>query len=267
MKKSLLLLLTLFFLACKSEKTEKIKTEFDKTSNTEIDLDTLHKEPEPTGGDTSFMEFFEDFMHHPDFQLSRILFPVQKNGSQIKTSKDWRFLPFYSQSECYPILASDTFGLFERTVKPQPIQMFNVDFKKKNAESFAFDLENEKWYLNKIEKVTFAQLPDLDFINFFMKFSSDSVFQIESIAFPLAESYYDPEGEYEALSRTLQLNDWKFLNLTEKSNPLVVLSNIQKNHPYRNLFFRGVDNGIWEKYTFKKINKRWKLVRIEDYST
>jgi hypothetical protein len=36
---------------------------------------------------------------------------------------------------------------------------------------------------------------------------------------------------------------------------------------YRNVYFRGIENGIWVEYTFEKINENWKLIRLEDYST
>jgi hypothetical protein len=47
----------------------------------------------------------------------------------------------------------------------------------------------------------------------------------------------------------------------------MVLSNIDNDNKYGNIFFRGIENGIWAKYTFEKMDESWKLVKIEDHST
>lgn len=43
-------------------------------------------------GDTSFVDFFEKFMWDKEFQQSRVLFPIELNGNEIKTSKKWKHL-------------------------------------------------------------------------------------------------------------------------------------------------------------------------------
>lgn len=260
MKEIILFLLTILLFSCNSERTQKNET---------IDKDSSIVEIKPTEikGDTSFLDFFEKFMWDKGFQQSRVVFPVQQNGNEIKTSEDWRHLPFYTQNDYIPTLTSDTISIFDKDVKLESTKMFIVDFKKNIAELFAFEKVNKNWYLKNLDKTTFTNLPDIDFINFLTKFSNDSIFQIKSISFPITESFADSDNDYETATKSITQEDWKYWKLIDDINQLMILSNIQTDNKYRNIFFRGVENGIWVKYTFEIINGNWKLIRLEDYST
>ena len=260
MKEIILFLLTILLFSCNSERTQKNET-IDKDSSI---VEMKHTEIK---GDTSFLDFFEKFMWDKEFQQSRVVFPIQQNGIEIKTSEEWRHLTFYTQNDYIPTLTSDTLSIFDKDVKLEFTKMFIVNFKKNIAESFAFEKVNKNWYLKNLDKTTFANLPDIDFVNFLTKFSNDSIFQIKSISFPITESFADSDNDYETATKSITQEDWKYWKLTDDINQLMILSNIQTDNKYRNIFFRGVENGIWVKYTFERINGNWKLIRLEDYST
>ena len=260
MKQIILFLSTILLLSCNSERTQKNETTDKEISNVEMKTAEIK-------GDTSFVDFFEKFMWDKEFQQSRVLFPIELNGNEIKTSEAWKHLPFYTQNEYIPALSSDTLSIFDKDVNLESTKMFIIDFKNQIAESFAFEKVNKNWHLKNFNKTTFANLPDLDFINFLTKFSTDSIFQINSISFPITESFADSDKDYETASKTIKLRDWKFWKLTSDINQLLLLTDIQKDNKYRNIFFRGVENGIWMKYTFERVNGNWKLIKLEDYST
>ncbi|WP_194778670.1 DUF4348 domain-containing protein [Pararhodonellum marinum] len=254
------LMLIIFMLSCNSEKNQKNEMTAMEISNTEMKTAEIK-------GDSSFVDFFEKFMWNREFQKSRVVFPIKLKDNNIKSSEEWRHLPFYTANAYIPTLTSDTLSIFDKDVKLESTIMFTVDFKKEIAESFAFKKVNKNWYLKNSKKTTFANLPDLDFINFLTKFSKDSIFQVKSISFPITESFADSDNDYETATKTIKQEDWEFWKLTDDINQLMILSNVQADNKYRNIFFRGVENGIWVKYTFEKINGNWKLIKIEDYST
>jgi predicted DNA-binding protein YlxM (UPF0122 family) len=142
-----------------------------------------------------------------------------------------------------------------------------IDFKNEIVKSFVFEKVNKNWHLKNSNRTNFSNLPDLDFINFLIKFSNDSIFQIKSISFPLKESFADTENDYEITTKSIKQYDWKFWKLTNDINQLLILADIQIDNKYRNIFFRGVENGILMKYIFERINGNWKLIKLEDYST
>jgi hypothetical protein len=217
--------------------------------------------------DTLFMDFFEEFMWNKEFQKSRIVFPYKQGNKTILSSQNWKHLPFYTESEYIPILNSDTVRLFDIDVKTNSIGLFIVNFERTDVTCYNFKKVENKWFLLSSENLKIENTPDFEFIDFLKKYSNDSVFQINHTVFPLSESYADSEKDYETANTTINLKDWKHVKLVDFADKLVVLSNIEINNNYRNIFYRGVENGIWVKFTFEKINNDWKLIRLEDYST
>ena len=177
MKEAILLIMTILLLSYNSENK--------KNETTVNDIINVEAENSEIIADTSFLDFFEKYMWDRDFQKSRVIHPIQLNGKEIKNSEEWKYLPFYTQSDCIPTLASDTLSIFDKSINLQSIKMFIVDFKKDIAESFSFEKVNKNWFLKNSDKTTFANLPDLDFISFLTKFSNDSIFQIKSILYAL----------------------------------------------------------------------------------
>jgi len=217
-------------------------------------------------GDTSFTDFFDKFMWDEEFQKSRIVFPFRKGNKTIQTSKDWKHLPFYTASEYIPILSSDTLTLYNKAINTSEIELSLIDFKKKMVDKYRFEKINNKWFLLSSVSSSINNVPDFEFVDFLSKFSEDTVFQTNHILFPLPALVIDYDNEdYPIVTKTILLEEWKQLQWGA-INQLMVLSNIDSNNKYRNLYFRGVENGIGVEYTFEKINGSWKMIRFEDYS-
>jgi len=215
--------------------------------------------------DKSFTDFFETFIWDEEFQKTRIVFPLKKDNKTIQTSKDWKHLPFYTTSEFIPILSSDTLSeLYDKEVTTSKIGLFLIDFKREIADKYNFEKIDSKWFLQSLESLSINKAPDFEFIDFLTKFTSDSVFQINHILFPLPVSLIDYDDDYEIIEKTVLKEDWKCLQWTMVQ--LMVLSNIDTKNKYRNIHIRGVENGIGVEYIFENINGNWKLVRFEDYS-
>jgi hypothetical protein len=217
-------------------------------------------------GDTSFTDFLDEFMWNKEKKKSRIVFPFKKGNKTIQTPKDWKHLPFYTASDYIPILSSDTLTLYNKAINASKIELSIIDFKKKIADKYSFEKINNKWFLLSSGSSSINNVTDFEFIDFLSKFSEDTAFQTNHILFPLPTSLIDYDGEdYPIISKTILLEEWKQLQWGV-INQLMVLSNIDSNNKYRNLHFRGVENGIGVEYTFEKINGNWKMIRFEDYS-
>lgn len=219
-----------------------------------------------TQNSVSFFDFFQQFMWDQAFQESRIIYPIQVNNKEVKTPKEWKYMPFYTQQSSMPVLASDTIHALDRGVDLAKTEMYIVDFNTQNVECFDFENIKNNWYLKKVSKVRVQQLPDFEFVDFIMKFSKDPAFQMQNISFPLLESFADPEIDYERSDKTIKHGEWKYTKLTEEINPLMILSNLQTKNKYRNILIRGVESGIWVRYIFEKINGGWKLIKLEDFT-
>ena len=162
--------------------------------------------------DTSFTDFFEMFMWDMDFQKSRIVFPLNKDGKTIQTSKDWYHLSFYTASDYMPILCSDTLTLYDKVVNTSNIELSIIDFEKEMADKYCFEKINNKWFLLSSESVSINEIADFEFIDFLSKFSEDSVFQNNHILFPLPVSVIDYDDEdYKIIIQTILSNEWQQL--------------------------------------------------------
>lgn len=145
--------------------------------------------------------------------------------------------------------------------------MTSVSFKSKTFTDYKFNKQNLDWQLTNIISDSIQNVHDYEFINFLQAFSNDSNYQIKHTEFPLQNYYADSEKEFETVYEPIEREGWKYFNLVKEIENLVILNIEKEDSEYRNILFRGVDNGIYVKYTFRRINGEWILIKLEDYST
>jgi hypothetical protein len=214
----------------------------------------------------TFMEFFSQFMWDQEFQRTRVIFPINVNKQQINSSAEWNHNSFYSSKSFIPILHSDTITYFDKDIDHNKVKMSIISFEKDNVENHFFSKKNGDWMLSLINTQTIDSVTEIDFITFLNKFSSDSLFQVEHVQFPLPNYYADPDNDYETTYDSISVNNWRHWNLTKTLEGMMSL-NIKSKSPYRKIFIRGIENGIHVHYTFIQSRNNWKLIKIEDYST
>jgi hypothetical protein len=115
------------------------------------------------------------------------------------------------------------------------------------------------------DNISTNSLSEKKFVDFLMKFSKDSIYQKEHILFPLED--YSLDDDYQIISEKIEKEKWNHFNLIEEIESLLFLTNIDSISNFRNIYYRGSDNGILIKLTFKRVNNEWFLVKTEDYST
>lgn len=220
-----------------------------------------------TSRDKSFIDFFEVFMWDKNFQKLRVIFPVNLNKSVINSVDKWVHLPFYSNKQYIPILCSDTVTCFEKDIETKNIEVFILNFGNKPTLKYNFRKETDAWFLVGSEKIIGNKNIDTNFIDFIERFSKDSIFQLNHTQFPFKEVYADADRDYETVDTLITKSNWKHINLVKELDGLMVLSSMDKNNKFRNIYFRGVENGISIKYVFEKVKNEWIFIKLEDCST
>lgn len=110
-----------------------------------------------------------------------------------------------------------------------------------------------------------------DFSSFFYNFSKDSVFQKERIIFPLKYSYEDIDSGL--INELLDNNKWFYIDFNKdksaKNNNVDAFEVIVKKISENKIKYirKGIDNGILVEFYFIKINDKWFLVSVNDFST
>jgi hypothetical protein len=107
------------------------------------------------------------------------------------------------------------------------------------------------------------------FDDFFNKFRSDSIFQIERVKFPLALVTWNIGDNL--MTDNIDRDDWRHLRLEYKNEFATreIDAYTQETKIYTDsatIQLRGVDNGIHLDYVFNKINGKWILIIERDYS-
>lgn len=112
---------------------------------------------------------------------------------------------------------------------------------------------------------------DDNFNDFIKKFSSDSIFQLSRISFPLKTKMYDIDNERDTIifleKHGFELMDFRKKKSEGKYDQWEQKIVVDKSNTSAKIEIRGIDNGIMVDYLFEKDKDGWMLVGIEDNST
>jgi len=108
-----------------------------------------------------------------------------------------------------------------------------------------------------------------NFDDFFNKFRSDSLFQIERVKFPLPLVTWDIDDNL--ATEEIDRENWRHLRLEYKNEfgTREIDAYTQETKIYADsakIELRGIDNGIHVDYVFNKVDGQWTLTTERDYS-
>jgi len=112
-----------------------------------------------------------------------------------------------------------------------------------------------------------AESDDEHFVEFFLHFASDSVFQCERIRQPLAFVTNDPDDDFSILETTLELNQWFAFKPPLPTDRLSNINYGQSNSDHSQtkiLALKGVGNGFSNLLYFQRKSGKWELYKFED---
>ena len=149
------------------------------------------------------------------------------------------------------------------------IQIEWIYLKDHKIKKYYFERINGKWILEAINYHHMKEEKQTEFVDFFIKFSTDSVFQANHLSNPLGFVTTDPDDDFAVIETTLDQNQWFAFRpeLPDKE-----LSNIhygQKNDdnsPTKIVHLKGVGNGFANTLFFWKKHGKWELFKFEDIS-
>lgn len=241
--------------------------------------DTLLEEnkftgPIPIEADDSFDDFIYTFAFDDALQRQRVLFPLPYyNGEALSKIEEnhWKHDDLFTKQSFYTLL-------FEREEDMDlvggnaltSVQVEWIFMPKRMVKRYYFERIKGAWILQSIRLQPIVSTENEDFVAFFDRFSTDSVFQSQRIRQPLQFVTTDPDDDFSVIETTLDLNQWFAFKPTL---PIDKLSNInygQKNDgqsPYKILALKGIGNGFSNILYFqRKADGNWELYKFEDTS-
>lgn len=282
MKKRIAGVAVLFFLAsCGNKKADidpfaSITNLVDSALSHQADSTHNQKasdEPQPILADESFDDFIYSFASDQALQQQRIVFPLPYyNGTQPSKidKKFWKHDALFAKQRYYTLLfdKEEDMDLVGDTSLTS-VQVEWIFMKKRMVKKYYFERKKGAWMLEAIDLRPIEKNESEDFVEFFSRFSTDSVFQSQRIHDPLAFVTTDPDDDFSILETTLDLNQWFAFRPELPTDKLSNIDYGQKNSDrssHKILALKGVGNGLSNILYFQRKENGWELYKFEDTS-
>lgn len=279
-KVSLPLCVVVTLFSCNNGKSPESAIDVDSTIvETSVSPDTLNEVDEEIEEadesdrlDSSFDDFMFAFTHSDRLQNKRILWPLAYTDADGETKKinslncaaEFRFLKgdFFTvmygdraQVENQKLESNDSLVIVER-----------IDLMEEKIRSYEFELLSGKWKLTSMHDVVFHESDIFDFLTFYARFSSDTLYQQAHVEQPLRVMVLDPEEDNTYIEGTINAEQWRTFC---PDVPQGIISNIrygvQKYNPRKMLMQKsGSANGLQELFVFTKEDHEWRLTTYEN---
>ena len=222
--------------------------------------------------DTSFDDFLFAFTHSDRLQSKRIEWPLPYTDVDGDTRKinsfnsvsEFRFL----KGDFYTVLYGDKKQVENQKSDLQDslVIVERIDLIEESLRSFEFKLLSGKWKLTSMRDIIFHESDIYDFLTFYARFSSDTLYQQAHVEQPLRVMVLDPEEDDAYIEGIINAEQWRSFC---PDVPQGVISNIrygvQKYKPKRMILQKsGSSNGLQELFFFTKEDNEWYLTRYEN---
>lgn len=235
--------------------------------------DKLPEEPQPIQADESFDDFIYNFASDEVLQRQRVKFPLPYYNGEKKSEIDerhWKHDNLFTKQHYYTLLfdKEEDMDLVGDTSLTS-VQVEWIFVKTRMMKRYYFERIKGAWILEAINLRPIEPNDNENFVEFFGRFATDSLFQSQRVNDPLAFVTSDPDDDFSILETSLDLNQWFAF---KPELPSERLSNI--NYGQRNddnstmkiLALKGIGNGFSNILYFRRKAGEWELYKFEDTS-
>ena len=235
--------------------------------------DELPEEPQPIQADESFDDFIYNFASDDALQRQRVKFPLPYYKGDEKSNideKHWKHDDLFTKQHYYTLLfdKEEDMDLVGDTSLTS-VQVEWIFVKTRMMKRYYFERIKGAWILEAINVRPIGKSDNENFVEFFGRFATDSIFQSQRVREPLAFVTSDPDDDFSILETSLDLNQWFAF---KPELPSERLSNI--NYGQRNddnsttkiLALKGIGNGFSNILYFCRKAGEWELCKFEDTS-
>lgn len=281
MEKLLLGFLLFFFLvSCGNKKVKRdpfaaISEMVDSASHK---VDTLKQaeviaEPKPMEADELFDDFIFNYALDDALQRQRTIFPLpyyNVNTSSKIEERFWKHDYLFTKDSYYTLLfdrEEDMDMVGDTTLNS--VQVEWLFLKRRMMKKYYFERKKGMWMLEAINLRQIRSGENEDFVSFYARFATDSLYQSRHVSDPLQFVTIDPDDEFSILETTLSKNQWYAFGPMLPANKLSNINYGQRNEDDSNskiLKVNGIGNGFSNIFYFRKRGGQWELYKYEDTS-
>ena len=274
------LLLLLFIAACgnKQKTSDPFAALTQMVDSARQQPDSLQQpvedeSPKPIEADELFDDFIFNYASDDALQRQRTIFPLPyyKDDTPVKIEKKyWEHDYLFSQQSYYTLLfdREEDMDMVGDTALTS-VQVEWVYLKTRMIKKYYFERIKGAWMLEAINLRKIEKDENEDFVDFYARFVTDSVYQSKHIHTPLKFITIDPDDEFSILETTLDLNQWYAFRPVLPTDRLSNINYGQKNEDQSTtkiLKVNGIGNGYSTVFYFRKKRGEWELYKYEDTS-
>lgn len=247
----------------------------------EVEEDTLMQEEEELGLDEEvtpaldgvFNDFLFAYLHSRTLRRQRTANPLRLEyigrPAEMLEEFDPEFEFGFLSGEYFTTLYGNAVQMQaeddEEMEEDSLVSLQRINLNDGTIRNFLFVREGGHWQLDAIREATFHDDELSDFLAFYARFCTDSLFQSQSIANPLHVVLQDPDDEDGDIDGIIDADQWQTFC---PDVPSGIISNIRKGQSYggQKIVLRksGLSNGLQEVFTFTKERSGWHLSRYEN---
>lgn len=235
--------------------------------------DKSPEDPQPIQADESFDDFIYNFASDDALQRHRVKFPLPYYNGDVKASikeQKWKHDDLFTKQHYYTLLfdKEEDMDLVGDTALTS-VQVEWIFIKTRMVKKYYFERVKGAWMLEAINLRPIERNENEDFVEFFSRFATDSLFQSQRVQQPLAFVTTDPDDDFSILETSLDLNQWFAFKPTLPADRLSNINYGQKNEdnsPTKILALKGIGNGFSNILYFRRKGSEWQLYKFEDTS-
>ena len=238
-------------------------------------LSAEEKTPHWVEADELFDDFVFNYAEDTLFQRQRTVFPLPyyKGDTPLKISREqWRHDSLFAGQSCYTLLFDreedrDLVG----DTSLSSVQVEWIFLRSHKVKRYYF--QRTKGGVWMLEAMNLRDMEESDedenFVTFYERFATDSVYQAGHVHEPLQFITIDPDDEFSILETTLDRERWFAFRPALPTDKLSNINYGQRNEDLSTtkiLKVNGVSNGYSNILYFRKRRGEWELYKYEDSS-
>lgn len=245
----------------------------DSASHRADTLQQAEVEPKPSEADELFDDFIFNYASDDAVQRQRTVFPLPyydgDTSSKIE-ERFWKHDYLFTKQNYYTLLfdrESDMDMVGDTTLKSVQVEWIYLETRM--VKKYYFERKRGMWMLEAINLRPVEECEGENFVDFYTRFVTDSLYQSRHIADPLQFVTIDPDDEFAILETTLDVNQWYAFRPPLPADRLSNINYGQRNEDNSNtkiLKVNGIGNGYSNVFYFRRRGGEWELYKYEDTS-
>lgn len=245
----------------------------DSASHRADTLQQAEVEPKPSEADELFDDFIFNYASDDAVQRQRTVFPLPYYDGDMSSKIEERFWKhdyLFTKQNYYTLLfdrESDMDMVGDTTLKSVQVEWIYLETRM--VKKYYFERKRGMWMLEAINLRPVEECEGENFVDFYTRFVTDSLYQSRHIADPLQFVTIDPDDEFAILETTLDVNQWYAFRPPLPADRLSNINYGQRNEDNSNtkiLKVNGIGNGYSNVFYFRRRGGEWELYKYEDTS-